>query len=42
MTTPSDAFVLVGGIIDGTGADPIDDGAVAVMGEVIDWDPPGP
>ena len=37
MISTSDAFVLLGKIIDGTGADPTDDGAVAVMGEVIDW-----
>ena len=37
MTAASDAFVLLGKVIDGTGAQPVTAGAVAVMGDQIDW-----
>ena len=37
MDPAPDAFVLLGKVIDGTGAPPIESGAVAVMGEQIDW-----
>ena len=37
MTAASDAFVLLGKVIDGTGAEPVSAGAVAVMGDQIDW-----
>ena len=37
MTAAPDAFVLLGKVIDGTGAQPVTAGAVAVMGDQIDW-----
>ena len=37
MTAASDEFVLLGKVIDGTGAQPVAAGAVAVMGDRIDW-----
>ena len=37
MPATPDAFVLLGKVIDGTGAEPVPAGAVAVIGDRIDW-----
>ena len=37
MPATPDAFVLLGKVIDGTGTEPVPAGAVAVIGDRIDW-----